>query len=94
MIDYNGIIEMEILNGIDRAFHKIMVDSDKELRGLALGHGYKNCRYFADRLQSILPNYIDKQCDLIGRKSEYITFMKKVQEDNPNIDVHIPSETD
>ncbi len=87
MNNYNEIIEMEVLNGIDRAFHQIMVDVDD-------GRGYKFCRYLADRLQSILPEYIDKQCNLIGRKSEYIAYMKKIQEDNPDVVVHIPSETD
>lgn len=79
---------MEILSGIDHAFHNIM--SDDSTIQLGKGYRYKKCKALAEDLKATLPDYIDKQCDLIGRKSEYIDFLKKVQADNPEVDVHIP----
>ncbi len=89
MNQYNEIIEMELLNGIDRAFHRIISDSSQEFGG-SFGSGYKRCKALAEELKSILPNYIDKQCDLIGRKSEYVDFLKQIKADNPDADIHIP----
>lgn len=76
-MDYNEIIEMEVLNGIDRVFHSIMSSGN-------VAH-YKHCGEVADRLKAILPEYIDNQCDVLGRKSEYMDFMKEVQKQNPNV---------
>lgn len=80
------IVETEILSGIDHAFHKIMAEKSNV--------GYRPCKFFAEDLKKTLPDYIDKQCDLIGRKSEHIAFLKKVQAENPEVNVKIPDETD
>ncbi len=78
------IVETEILSSIDHAFHTIMAEKS---------NGYKHCKNLAEDLKKFLPEYIAKQCDLIGRKSEYINFLKKIQADNPEVNVKIPDET-
>lgn len=74
---------MEILSSIDHAFHNIMVEETVFSR-------YNECKTLAEQLKLILPDYIDKQCDLIGRKSEYIDYLKQIKEDNPEADIQIP----
>lgn len=82
-MNYNEIIEMEVLNGIDRVFHSIASGGSNT--------AYKRCREIADFLKSFLPDYIDNQCDVLGRKSEYIDFLKKVQKDNPDLTISLPN---
>lgn len=74
---------MEILSSIDHAFHNIMVEEP-------VSHRYNECKKLAMKLKLILPDYIDNQCDSIGRKLEYINFLKQFKEEYPEADIHIP----
>lgn len=49
----NRIIEMEVLNGIDRAFHSLILDSNNNLPYPA--NTYGQCEAFADELKEMLP---------------------------------------
>lgn len=59
----NRIIEMEVLNGIDRAFHSLILNSNNNLSYPA--NTYGQCEAFADELKEMLPKYVDKVLDTI-----------------------------
>lgn len=52
-IKHCEIIEMEILNGIDRLFHQLNV---------TFGYGNEFINAYAESLKEMLPEYIEKQC--------------------------------
>lgn len=73
----NEIIEMEILNGIDRLFHQLQVQ---------FGYGNIYLRPYADLLIEMLPEYVEQQCNLTENnlkftRDDLLKTLKKIIED-------------
>lgn len=53
------IIEMEVLNGIDKAFHTVIVETKNNMIAYP-ANTYGQCERFAEDLKRDIPKYIDK----------------------------------
>lgn len=53
------IIEMEVLNGIDKAFHTVIVETENNMIAYP-ANTYGCCERFAENLKRVIPKYIDK----------------------------------
>lgn len=53
------IIEMEVLNGIDKAFHSVIAESKGNMIAYP-ANTYGQCERFAEDLKRDIPKYIDK----------------------------------
>lgn len=78
MYDYNEIIEMEVLNGIDKAMHVLLLEYQK---GLSNGLDVF-CMRDIDELKKRIPEYIDKQFRTIIAKnlSDSVQMFPQVSE--------------
>lgn len=61
---YNEIIELEVLNGIDRAFHSLIVETNNNMVTYP-ANTYGLCEKLADELKNELPKYVDKVFETI-----------------------------
>ncbi len=62
--EYRKIIETEVLSGINRALHSIMLyESENPCHSGSSNH--KLCEYMAEQLKERLPDYIDSQVKAI-----------------------------
>lgn len=59
MKEANKIIEMEVLNGIDKAFHSVITESPNNM-AVYPANAYGCCETLAENLKNDIPKYIDR----------------------------------